>query len=78
MNCCVVSLRRRISNDARMALCSAAFSSASTSVGRSAKNSLSSESSSSSSTCDRVFSCGGSGGGGGAPHCHQEEAWRRL
>jgi hypothetical protein len=55
-----------VSNDARIALCSAATSSASASVGSWARNSFSSESTSS-SPCGKAGSCGGGGGGGGAP-----------
>jgi hypothetical protein len=57
-------LRRRVSNDATIALCFAVAFSASASIGSSTRNSLSSESSSSSS-CGGAGSCGGGGGGGG-------------
>jgi hypothetical protein len=59
----VVALRC-VSNDARIALCSTAASSASVSVGSWARNPSSLESSSS-SPCGRAGSCGGGGGGGG-------------
>jgi hypothetical protein len=71
MSSCVARSRRCVSNDARIALCSAVASSAFASVGSWARNSFSSESSSS-SPCSG--SGGGGGGGGGAETASREHA----
>jgi uncharacterized membrane protein YgcG len=82
MSSCVDWSRRCVSDDARIALSSAAAFSASAFVGSWARNSSSSESSSS-SPCGGAGSYGGDGGGGGgggggAPEPPHKGAWRRL